>query len=355
MSTLTEVTGPDYNQHDQHGDQDNLNEESQHHAPKCMGARVRELRLRYCLSLADVCAATGFTSSFLNRLEAGRASTDQLKPATFHLVLDAIGVTVQEREAVFHRDPAPLPMTQIREEVTKAARLFEDATTPTALLDDRWNWWYVNRSGRLLFGLTGEEYSRLLGSHTLCHLVDPSSPMYGRCSNEMRRIYFSWKVASFKFHCAGQEFSSWYRTVASVVSQVEWAARIWSKPLILPTLLDSHEVTLSHPTAGELHLRDQLNLHMRSPRFRLLEWTPTDEITALKASALSSPEEWFPTSIRDAGVDSVEEQAGEDTMSTTTYRRSHRHKLPASAQAQLQPCPGCQQLIMVSRSGRLLN
>lgn len=209
------------------------------------------------------------------------------------LDLNLPDVPGQERRAVFYKELSPLTGEQIREEVTRAATLFEEAVTPTALLDEHWNWLYLNRSGRLVFGLTGEEYSRLLGSHNLLHLVDVASPMYSRFPDEMRRIYFSWKIASFKFHFGEQEFCNWYRDVESAIAKVEWARRTWCNPLILSTLMDSHEVTLLHPTAGELHLRDQLNRHMRSARFSLLEWMPTDAVTALKAEALTSPEEWL--------------------------------------------------------------
>ncbi len=259
----------------------------------CIGARIRELRLRHRLRLIDVSQRTGYSSSFLSRLERSNEETPHLKPGTFHIVLDAVGVTDQERRAVFHRERPPLRMEQIREEVTRSAGLFEGVATPTALLDEHWNWRYVNKSGRLLFGFTAEEYSRLLGTNTLCHLFDATSPMYSRFSPEMRRIYFSWKVASFKFHFAHHEFCEWYKDIQNAISQVEWARRTWDDPFILSTLMDSHEVTLIHPAAGELHFRDQLNQHMRSPRFCLLEWAPTDEITALKAHALTSQEYWL--------------------------------------------------------------
>jgi transcriptional regulator with XRE-family HTH domain len=260
-----------------------------------VGTRVRALRLRYGLSLREVSRRTGLDYGFLGRLErGGTAVVQQLKPGIVHTVLDEIEVTEQERRAVFYREGPPLAAEWIREEVSKVAAKIEEGHRPVALLDEHLSWLYLNRSGRLLFGLTGEEYVQLLGSPMLLDLVNPSAPLYSRYSDEMRRIYFSWKVTSFKLRFAEQQFCKWYLDLEASISNVAWAWRIWNKPQVLPTLVDSHETTMLHPEVGEMHLRDQLNVQTLSSRFLIMEWAPTDEVSAAKAAAVVSRPYWLP-------------------------------------------------------------
>ncbi|MDQ5824752.1 MAG: helix-turn-helix domain-containing protein [Chloroflexota bacterium] len=259
-----------------------------------VGPRIRALRLRYGLSLREVSHRTGLGYAVLGRLEHGDTTGQQLKPGILHTILDEIGVTEQERRAVFFRESRPLAGESIRDEVSKVAAKIEEGHRPVALLDEHMRWLYLNRSGRLLFGLTGEEYVRLLGSYMILDLVNPSAPLYSRYLDDMRRIYFSWKVTSFKLRFAEQQFCQWYLDLEATISTVAWAWRIWNKPQVLPTLVDSHETTMLHPEVGEMHLRDQLNVQTLSFRFLIMEWAPTDEVSAAKAATVVSRPYWLP-------------------------------------------------------------
>jgi transcriptional regulator with XRE-family HTH domain len=285
-----------------------------------VGPRLKLLRKGYGLSLREVSRRTGIDYAFLGRLERTESDGQPPKPGVIHTILDEIGVTDQERRAVFYRESPPLTGEMIRGEVSRVAAKVEDGHRPVALLDDRMRWLYLNESGRLLFGLTGEEYVRFLGSYMLLNLVDPTSPMYSRYPEDMRRIYFSWKATCFKMRYAEQQFCQWYLDLEASISAVAWAWRVWNKPLILPTLVDSHELTMLHPEVGELHMRDQLNQQMRSSRFLIMEWAPTDEVSAAKAAAVVSRPYWLPPLDADSTrIPNQDKDQGNTSPSNTSH------------------------------------
>jgi transcriptional regulator with XRE-family HTH domain len=298
-----------------------------------VGSRMRTLRLRYGLSLREVSRRTGLDYGFLGRLERDdTAAVQHVKPGMIHTVLDEIRVNEQERRAVFYREGPPLAPEWIREEVSKVAAKIEDGHRPVALLDEHMRWLYLNRSGRLLFGLTGEEYVRLLGSHMLLDLVNPSAPLYSRYPDEMRRIYFSWKAVTFKLRFAEQQLCRWYLDLEASISTVAWAWRIWNKPQVLPTLVDSHETTMLHPEVGELHLRDQLNVQMLSSRFLIMEWAPTDEVSAAKAAAMVSRLHWLPPEDANSTATSHQDTHPANTPTPSHPERRAQESSPSKSQ-----------------------
>jgi transcriptional regulator with XRE-family HTH domain len=273
-----------------------------------IGSRLVILRQRYGLSLHEVSRRTGLSYTLLSDLERDPETLQQVAPGTVHIVLDGIGVSEQERRATFYRESPPLPPQWLAEEVSKAAALVEHAHRPVGLLDEQRRWAYLNRAARLLFAFTAEEYLRLLGTHMLQDIFDPSAAMYSRYPDEMRRIYLSWKALAFKIHFADQQFCKWYLDIEALVATVDWARRIWNKPQVLPTLVDSHDVIILHPEVGEIHVRDQVNEQMMS-RCPIVEWTPTDELSAAKMDAVVSRPYWLRPEKVDNERSAAEEQS----------------------------------------------
>lgn len=251
-----------------------------------VGWRFRQLRLRRGLSLASVAELSGKHASQISRLERHKARYGDPKSSTVMELLDAIGATPAEQRAVFHVEEPALTRDEVAVQVKATAVEFERSRAAMALIDDHWYRWYTNSATRVLFGIKPEEYEKLMGEHVLMHLIDPASPLYNSYPEADRRRIFSWRVASFQFHYADQQFDRWYLEVARQIGRFPWAEQIWHSPPHQPTLADNLVFPMIHPTEGRMLYRSQFNTILRSPRFSLSEVTPADEETAEKVNRL---------------------------------------------------------------------
>ena len=116
--------------------------------PHNLGRRLRTLRLRRGLSLAEVGNLANLDISYLSRLERDALRNATPKPETINRVLDALHASIQERDAVYHLERPPLRASEIVPQIHSVAGSVEDDEEPVALIDELWFVWYYNRSAR---------------------------------------------------------------------------------------------------------------------------------------------------------------------------------------------------------------
>ncbi|MEO8285632.1 MAG: helix-turn-helix transcriptional regulator [Chloroflexota bacterium] len=260
-------------------------------APKSndIGWRLRQLRLRRGSSLRSLAERSGKHSSQLSRLEREWARNGTPKPETVTELLDALEATPEERRAVFHFEEPAVTPEEIAEQVHRIAAEYDNSPVPIFLADDRWYRWYMNRAGRMLFGLTAEEYDQTIGEHMLLHLLSADSPLSRRYIEQERRTTFSMRAAAFQAVFADQQFDEWYLRIAEQIRPHHWAEQIWLSPPKRPMFADSLVFDFIHPTAGPLRARTQLHKLVNAPRFSIIEVAgDTSESSAKLAELLRS-------------------------------------------------------------------
>ena len=72
-----------------------------HLDPHNLGWRLRALRLRREMTLAELAKLSGLEIAYLRRLERGVLPYAKPNPETVERILDALGATPEEREAVY--------------------------------------------------------------------------------------------------------------------------------------------------------------------------------------------------------------------------------------------------------------
>jgi transcriptional regulator with XRE-family HTH domain len=254
-----------------------------HIDPHSLCWRLRLLRLRRGMKLDELAKSSGLEISYLSRLERDVLEKHaKPKPETVDRVLDAMGATLEEREAVYHIVHPPLEKSEIDAQVQVVFEQQETLPEPVLLRDEHWCACYLNRSARAALGLTVKEYRRVLGTNMLHEIIDPAIPCYSRCSDEERETVFSVRAAMFRKHFANQEFDRWYMEVVDRIYDFAWAARLWEKPVLpaVPLTLETHDLNVINPFVGRLRFRFQLNHLMANPRFVLVGYTPLDKYTS---------------------------------------------------------------------------
>jgi transcriptional regulator with XRE-family HTH domain len=245
------------------------------------GWRAGRLRLRHGLSQNEVARRTGKHTSFISRIERPGARRGVPKRETIEAILDAIGVTPEERAAVFQIEAPPQSPDEIAREVEAVKSRFEDTDTMVVLLDDRWVRWYVSKPYRRVLGLTDEEYEATNGEHILMGLINPASPMYLRYPDNAERLRaFSLRAAIFKLRFAEHQFDSWYLELESRMSRYPYAEAIWHTLPVIPAYADYQDIIQMHPDGTLLHIHYQVRQMYAAPRFTLMEVTPSDKETA---------------------------------------------------------------------------
>jgi transcriptional regulator with XRE-family HTH domain len=86
-----------------------------------MGWRLRMLRTRRGLALVELAKATGLDISYLSRLERDALPNAKPKPDTINKVLDGLGASQSEREAVYHVERPQLTGEEIEAQVRRIA------------------------------------------------------------------------------------------------------------------------------------------------------------------------------------------------------------------------------------------
>src|ERR671935_2147853 len=193
-----------------------------------LGWRLRVLRLRREMTLTELAKLSGLEIAYLSRLERDVLQNAKPKPDTVDRILDALGATLEEREAVYHMEHPPLDQSEIDAQIQIVFKQEETLPEPVVLRDEHWNACYLNLSGRAALGLTIEEYRRVLGTNMLHEIIDPAIPAYSRCSDEERQTEFSLRAVMFKQHFANQQFDRWYREVVDRIYDFAWAAKLWN-------------------------------------------------------------------------------------------------------------------------------
>jgi transcriptional regulator with XRE-family HTH domain len=256
--------------------------------PHNLGRRLRTLRLRRGLSLAEVGNLANLDISYLSRLERDALRNATPKPETINRVLDALHATIQERDAVYHLERPTLKASEIVPQIHAVAESVEADEEPVALIDELWFVWYYNQGARAALGFTAEEYRRAIGSHILHSMIDPANPHYSRLADEEREATFARHARLFKVNFAGQEFDRWYEEVVARLYDVGWAARVWEDPPAQPDplLVERQPRTIENPFVGALHFTMQMNHLTTNPRFLLGTWSAADEQTAARVREL---------------------------------------------------------------------
>ena len=248
-----------------------------------LGGRLRVLRLRRQMKLTELAKLSGLEIAYLSRLERDvLQSNAKPKPDTVDRILDALGATLEEREAVYHMEHPPLDQSEIDAQVQVVFEQQETLPEPVGLRDEHWNACYFNLSGRAALGLTVGEYRHVLGTNMLHEIIDPAIPAYSRCSDEERHTEFSLRAVMFKKQFANQQFDRWYMEVVDRIYDFAWAARLWEKPVVpaMPLTLETHDLNVINPFVGRLRFRLQLNHLMSNPRLVLVGYTPLDKHTS---------------------------------------------------------------------------
>ena len=75
--------------------------------PHILGGRLRVLRLSRGMTLIQLAELSKLQLAFLSRLERDALPYGKLNPETVDCILDALGATPEEREAVYHIEDPP--------------------------------------------------------------------------------------------------------------------------------------------------------------------------------------------------------------------------------------------------------
>jgi transcriptional regulator with XRE-family HTH domain len=247
-----------------------------------LGWRLRTLRLRSGKTLVDVATHAGLDVSYLSRLERDALQNAKPKPDTVNRVLNALGATLEEREAVYHLERPLLTQAEIEEAIGAVRSQIEDLFEPTALADEHWYIWYYNRSARATLGLTEAEYLKLVGEHMLTFVIDSGNPRYNRVPDAEREAVFQRRARMFRRHFASEEFDKWYERVVRRVMELPRGRELWERPEPkepVPLTLERHLMRLVNPDGTLLNFQFQLNSLMERPRFNLVTWFPADAAT----------------------------------------------------------------------------
>ena len=78
-----------------------------HLDPHTLGERLRELRFSREMTLHELARLSGLDIAYLSRLERGVLPYAKPNPETVERILDALGATPEEREAVYRTGPDP--------------------------------------------------------------------------------------------------------------------------------------------------------------------------------------------------------------------------------------------------------
>src|SRR4051812_31999532 len=92
-----------------------------------VGWRLRVLRSRRRLTLVEVARAADLDVSYLSRLERDALQNAKPKPDTISRVLDALGASLHEREAVYHRERPVITRAEIEAIVREVGPRIEDS------------------------------------------------------------------------------------------------------------------------------------------------------------------------------------------------------------------------------------
>jgi transcriptional regulator with XRE-family HTH domain len=256
--------------------------------PSNLGWRLRVLRLRHSKTLLDLAQKANLDISYLSRLERDALQHAKPKPDTINKVLDALGASTQERDAVYHIEHAPLEEAEVARRVTELAEIEEENPEPVVLADEHWYVWYHNRAARAALGLSREEYYRTVGDHMFLGLIDPQSPRYSRVAEEDRERIFALRANMFRVHFAGEEFDRWYERIVRRIYDFPWAAAIWERQDLdeAPLVVERHDMVVQNPLKGKLRFRFQMNHLTANPRFVVVTWTTLDRETSTRLKEL---------------------------------------------------------------------
>lgn len=258
-----------------------------------MGWRIQQLRKRRGLQQKALARLAKVDAAFLNRLERGVSRRSRPKPETVRRLLDALQATNAEREAVFHIEAPPLAHEEMEAQVAEIAGDIELAPDPMVLVDDRWFRRYINRMGRRMYGLTGEEYRRSLNVHMLAAYVDPQQPLHSRYLEEERVYHFARRALTFRLYFAGQQFDSWYLDIERYLKSFPIGESVWDNLSTVepPTFMFSQEVNYQDPQQRIYRLTGRADYLFRNPRFMVLQFWPRDEETRRLLEALDFEED----------------------------------------------------------------
>lgn len=244
-----------------------------------LGWRVQQLRLRCGFQQKEFARIAGVDAGFLNRLEHGAPNRSRPKAKTISKLLDALGATPAEREAVFHTEVPRLTPEEISKEVADFTQHAEDDDDPMMLIDEHWYRWYMNRIARRVLEFDDYDYAGIIGENILQSYLDPASPFYSHFPDHERAHYFTQRMLAFRAFYAGQQFDRWYLEVVARVKQIPLAAQIWDQldAVDYPVFLHRQPVRFTNGDRRTFFLDGQLNILMRNPRFAVLTFKPQDE------------------------------------------------------------------------------
>src|SRR5438552_12133507 len=100
-----------------------------------VGWRLSQLWKRRGLRQIDIARLTGLDAAYVSRMESGLLS--KVREENADRILDAIGATHTERNAVYHKEEPPPTPDEIAEAVAEIAAHYEEDDKPIALLDWR--------------------------------------------------------------------------------------------------------------------------------------------------------------------------------------------------------------------------
>lgn len=274
---------------------------SDHHDPNQLdttdlGWRIQQLRLRRGYQQKALASRAGVDAAFLNRLEHGSSRRSRPKPETVHRLLDALGATPEEREAVFHVETSPPTQVEIEARIAEIAADVDGASDPFILQDERWFRYYINNVGRRMFRLDDDDYRRTVGTHVLAAYVDPEHPLYTRYREEEREYHFARRVIAFKTLYASQQFDRWYLDLERYMRRFPLGRRIWERPEVVapPMYLLSQEVSYLDASGQKYMLMGSVNFLTKDRRFWLVHLQPMDEETRRLLNSLHDETEAQP-------------------------------------------------------------
>ncbi len=250
-------------------------------SPEEIGKRLKELRLRRGCQQSAIARKAGVDAGSLSRMERGIMQTSRPKPDTIDRLLDALEVTDGERQAVFHVEEPPLGDEMVAAQVREFQAWAEETPGLFILLDKRGYYRAANKTLRAAFGLSDDEYTRLLGGHSLLPFMDASLPLYTRFLDEDRASLFAKRAYSFKTLHEIEQFDGWYMALVARIRTFPWAAEIWDNISQLegPTFVMRQVGRYVCPDGTVLNFNNQANLLMKNPRFHVVELMPADAST----------------------------------------------------------------------------
>src|SRR4051812_48338116 len=104
-----------------------------------LGWRLRALRLRREMTLAELARQSGLEISYLSRLERDVLQNAKPKPETVDRILDAVGARLPEREAVYHMEHPAMEKAEVDTQVQIVFDQQETFPEPVILRDEHWN------------------------------------------------------------------------------------------------------------------------------------------------------------------------------------------------------------------------